>query len=786
MSAPKGRPHPLIRAEKGVLASLADAFRVDRTALQPRQALQATIGVAVPLIVGVILKDPVAGATASFGALTVGVALIKTGLRAPAPTMLGASICMAAATFVGCVTGLVPVVHLITLAVAGFFGGLLVAAGRGAAQVGVNALIALLVFGRFAADPGTAALHMTWVLLGGLFQTAVGIWARSPRPLRAQRAALADAYETLAMAATKQEVPLAAAEAAASARDTIRPWLQADDRTHAGPLRGLVDEADRIRQELHALRFQETALPRSGPGHQIVDDAIAAVAAPLLAISAALRHGRRAEGVEQAAEHLLAQGERLTGEAAQHVDADGEAAQHVDADGEAAQHVDADGEAAQHVDADGEAAASPAAVFCAARMAALAGKLRAVNRMTSQLAGIRRMDLPVAAANAADAMVVLPTELLSVVRQVRAATSPSSPAFRHGIRLAVVIPVATEISRFLPWQRGYWLPVAAVIVLKPDFSATVSRGVARVIGTGVGVIAGGVLVATIHPHGVTFIALIAVCAWLGYSVFAANYALYSLFLTALVILLVSAAESSAMRAVENRGFDTLIGGGLAIAAYLIWPTWEAGTLQAAAADRFEAIRRYLDAVLRACVDPQAYDQRSLVRLASGTRRAQSEVMASIGRARGEPAWSRPDIDRYTGILSAGRRIASGAHALASHLHDTRRQVAVPSAAPIAAEIDSTMSALEHSLRTGSPPGRIPDLRGSQRQLTKAMAAGITPEQRRGALLAALLDPLVDSIDSAADLLRAGAPDGHPVRHDAVPDRESPGQAAADAPGNQGR
>lgn len=776
MSAPAGRPHPLIRAEKGVFASLADAFRVDRTALQPRQALQATIGVVVPLIVGVILKDPVAGATASFGALTVGVALIKTGLRAPAPTMLGASICMATATFVGCVTGLVPVVHLITLAVAGFFGGLLVAAGRGAAQVGVNALIALLVFGRFAADPGTAALHMTWVLLGGLFQTAVGIWARSPRPLRAQRAALADAYETLALAATKQDVPLAAAEAAASARDTIRPWLQADDRTHAGPLRGLVDEADRIRQELHALRFQETALPRSGPGHQIVDDTIAAVAAPLLAISAALRRGRRAEGVEQAAEQLLAQGDRLAGEAARHVDADGEAAQ----------RAGADGEAAQRVDAAGDAAASPAAVFCAARMAALAGQLRAVNRMTSQLAGIRRMDLPVAAANAADAMVVLPTELRSVVRQVRAATSPSSPAFRHGIRLAVVIPVATEISRFLPWQRGYWLPVAAVIVLKPDFSATVSRGVARVIGTGVGVIAGGVLVATIHPHGVTFIALIAVCAWLGYSVFAANYALYSVFLTALVILLVSAAESSATRAVENRGFDTLIGGGLAIAAYLIWPTWEAGTLQAAAADRFEAIRRYLDAVLRACVNPQAYDQRSLVRLASGTRRAQSEVMASIGRARGEPAWSRPDIDRYTGILSAGRRIVSGAHALASHLHDTRRQVAVPSAAPIAGEIDSTMSALEQSLRTGSPPGPIPDLRGAQRQLTKAMAAGITPEQRRGALLAALLDPLVDAIDSAADLLRAGAADGHPVRHDSLPDRESPGQAATDAPGNQGR
>ena len=89
--------------------------------------------------------------------------------------MLAASLGMGAATFTGSVTGLVPAVHLIMLAAAGFVAGLLVAAGRGATQVGINATIALLVFGRLAAYPGAAAVHASWVLGGGLVQTGLAI-----------------------------------------------------------------------------------------------------------------------------------------------------------------------------------------------------------------------------------------------------------------------------------------------------------------------------------------------------------------------------------------------------------------------------------------------------------------------------------------------------------------------------------------------------------------------------------------------------------------------------------
>lgn len=762
----------------GAVGAFASAFRVDRSGLRPLIAARATAGVVLPLIAGVAAGYPAVGAAAAFGAFSVGIPTITAGPRTPTATMLATSLGMGLATFIGSVSGLLPLAHLIVLAAAGFLAGLLVAAGAGATQVGINATIALLVFGRFAVPPGLAALHASWVLAGGLFQAGLAIVVRSPRPLRSQRAALAAAYDALAAAtAGDGQLPIAVSEAAATARQIIGPWLQADDRPQAQQLRGLADQLDRIRHEVHAMRFGRAPLPEQD--RALVSDGLTLAGGSLHEIAAALREARAPVAVEAVAEGLQELADLLpAGPAGPDRTEPGQSAAGpwfaaAGSPGPAAGPAAATGQPPAADVGHGALAGPPAGVvpkpaglrpppmsepgarFVAARMNALAGQLRAVNRMAAQLSGARRISLPVTAANAADAIIVLPAGVVSALRRLRAAMSPASPAFRHAIRLAVVIPLATVISAALPWQRGYWLPLTALIVLKPDFAATVSRGVARVIGTAAGVLAGAVIVATLHPAGALLIVLIAASAWLSYTVFAANYAIYAFFLTAYVILSISAGEASAVSTVENRGIDTLIGGGLAILAYLVWPTWEARTLQAATAERFEAIRQYLDAVLHAYLDPQAYDTAALERLAGKTRRAQSSVVASLDRARGEPARTRPDISRYAGVLSAGRRIVAGTHALASHLRDAR-PIAVPAAAVITGQIGQAMTELVTALRESEPPEPLPDLRAAHRRLTVATGTGLTPADRRGAILAALLDPLVDSIDTAADLLGGGS------------------------------
>lgn len=100
---------------------------------------------------------------------------------------------------------------------------------------------------------------------------------------------------------------------------------------------------------------------------------------------------------------------------------------------------------------------------------------------------------------------------------------------------------------------------------------------------------------------------------------------------------------------------------------------------------------------------------------------------------------------------------AGTHALASHLQDAKTQTAVPAAAVIAGQLGDAMAELVRAIRAGEPPGPLPGLRESQRKLTAQTAAYLTPQDRRGAILAALLDPLVDSIDTAADVLASDAP-----------------------------
>ncbi|HEY3905922.1 MAG TPA: FUSC family protein [Streptosporangiaceae bacterium] len=707
--------------------ALRDALRIDRSGLRPVLALKATAGVALPLIAGIAVGQPAAGATASFGALSVGVAVLTAGPRTPAGTMLAASVGMGAASFIGSLSGLVPPVHLVVLAAAGFLAGLLVAAGPGATQVGINAMIALLVFGRNAAGPEIAALHATWVMAGGLVQTGLAILIRSPRPLQTQREALATGYEALAGTATEPP-SLLMAEAVATARDAIGPRLANVRRPEAEPLLGLADELERIRQELHALHFHRSELTANAEDREPISEALDLTSQALLMIATGLRTARPADGVEPVAAKLLSLADEL----------------------------DPGRPAASPSPAPSPSPAAspsrPAARFASLRIVALAGQLRAAGRMTARLTGTRRLHLPLSAGYAADPIIVLPGQLRSALRQVRAAASPSSPAFRHGIRLAVVIPLATELARLLPLQRGYWLAVTTVIVLKPDYTATVSRGIARMIGTGAGLIAAAVIVTTTHPDGAVLIALVTVCSWLGYTVFVASYASYAAFLTALVILLVSAAQRSAISPVTNRGVDTLIGGLIAIAAYLVWPTWEAKTLRAATAERFDAAARFLLAVLEVYLEPKAYDRGALARLAAATRRAQSTVTASLERARGEPARIRPDVSGYASALAAARRIVAGTHSLASHLNDAKAQVAVPAAAVIVGQTGDAMAELVRSVRAGLPPGPLPDLRQSQRELAAQFGSGTTQADRRGAILAALFDPLIDSINTAAHVL----------------------------------
>ena len=65
------------------------------------------------------------------------------------------------------------------------------------------------------------------------------------------------------------------------------------------------------------------------------------------------------------------------------------------------------------------------------------------------------------------------------LESVRANLVRTSEVFRHAVRVGATLAVAVAISHLFPLGHGYWLAMTVMIVLKPDFAATLSRGLGR-------------------------------------------------------------------------------------------------------------------------------------------------------------------------------------------------------------------------------------------------------------------------------------------------------------------
>ncbi|HEU5035251.1 MAG TPA: FUSC family protein [Mycobacteriales bacterium] len=690
--------------------SLAGALSFDRAGVRPMDGLRSAAGIALPLVVGTAVGHPAEGAQAAVGALPVGIAELTGAFVAPTGLLLATTLGMTLSTFLGSVVAGNDAAFIPTLAGIAFVAGLVVSLGSSATITGIQALLAFVVFGRYPGAVTTAAAHAGWVLAGGLVQTALANLLRTPRPLGPERDAVAAAYDQLTQLARgvlggASAVPAATALATAGELLARRAAPDGDDDpVGIGELRGLVAEGHRIRLELQAL----TSLPTS-PG--AVPVAVDAAAARLQEVAAAVRDRRPPTDPATTLDEL----------------------------------------AAGAGSAGGGAAATG---FQAARMRALLGQVRAAERLATFVAGVRQLPLP-RIAGIPGAM-TLASGAAENLRQLRLALDPSHRAFRHALRLAVLLPVAEVIAMVLPWQRGYWVALTAMVVLKPDYVATMQRGVARVVGTVGGVVLTGLLVGGLHPRGAGLVALTLVFAWASYTLFSASYAVYTFVLTGLVVCLIAAADPRPLSVVLDRGLDTLVGGALALAGYAVWPTPEAATLRTTQRRLFDALADYARAVLSAYVDPARIKDAGLPAAAGAARRARVDAQASLDRARAEPSRWRPDVEAAEALMDGTRRIVLALHAMRTTLQDATEPVPLPELEPVCAEVATALS----SLAAGRAPES--DLRARQQDLADLAAgelsAAATPDDerraRRLAVVAAHLDPLVDSINTAAGAVAA--------------------------------
>ena len=165
---------------------------------------------------------------------------------------------------------------------------------------------------------------------------------------------------------------------------------------------------------------------------------------------------------------------------------------------------------------------------------------------------------------------LLRTRALRILKQMRKDLAWGSSMVSYILRLVLAVGLSSAIYQTFHIRNGYWAPMTALLVLKPQWSNTLSRGIARLFGTLLG--AGVALMFALWvplPAWLTFTLCVA-AAWGCYATQAVNYALFSFAITIYIVFLFRFGGFSDRSAAHLRLVNTAIGGGIALAIDFLW------------------------------------------------------------------------------------------------------------------------------------------------------------------------------------------------------------------------
>jgi hypothetical protein len=146
---------------------------------------------------------------------------------------------------------------------------------------------------------------------------------------------------------------------------------------------------------------------------------------------------------------------------------------------------------------------------------------------------------------------------------------PRTPAGRYALRVAIAVAVATAVNLAWGLPNGYWTPMTAVILLKPDRYETTARALKRVLGTLAGTGATTLAVALLRPDRPQLGLLLLLAVWGCFTLQRVNYALFATCITAYVVLLLSALGLPEPIVAWHRVLATLAGAAIALAAHAV-------------------------------------------------------------------------------------------------------------------------------------------------------------------------------------------------------------------------
>ncbi len=173
-----------------------------------------------------------------------------------------------------------------------------------------------------------------------------------------------------------------------------------------------------------------------------------------------------------------------------------------------------------------------------------------------------------------------------------------SSVFRHSVRVAIAMLLGFVITKFLPYgHHSYWVLLTISVILKPAFSLTKQRNIERISGTLAGGLI-GVFILTFIPNKDIQFAFMVLFMLGTYSAQRTNYIVMVICVTPFILILFSFLGVSYLGVAEERFFDTLLGGIIALmASYVLFPRWESEQLTKPMQAILKANIRYVQLLL---------------------------------------------------------------------------------------------------------------------------------------------------------------------------------------------
>ncbi|MDR3607708.1 MAG: FUSC family protein [Oligoflexia bacterium] len=660
---------------------------LDRSKINAWVALRNTVGVAIALGICLAFGKPVDGLVAGLGALVVSYSDSDDAYLHRARRLLASSLLCSIAVFSG-ILAIKSVLLATFMAIAwAFLAGLIVVLGPMITDLCIFSLVMFIIF---ATQPLPLDRAVTFGLLtlgGGLLQTGLSVMFWPIRKYEPERRELGKLYfelgRLISVPLSSKTTPLGSVQITRAHHAlSALSWNRA---LEGDRYRSLLSQAERIRINLVFLLRRKRRAIRNQEENSFLKTLslfIKTAAESLGLIAQILLTAESAPRAYKALQRL----EALIAEAR-----------------------------AQSASEDGDIRAQDKELL--SQMSSLSGQLRAATDLASRV-------IPAGTAAFAQREAIRPWRLpfQGSLATLRANLTLNSAACRHGIRMAVAIGLGEIITYAFNLYRSYWIPMTIVLLLKPEYMSTLSRGLLRVLGTLAGLVFATALFRYFPNQTGIEIAFVAgfmfLLRWIG----AAHYGVFTFMLSGLVVSLLALSGLDPNDVIYARGLNTCIGGAIALITYWAWPTWSRTQVQETMAQMLDSYRVYFHEVAAEYLNPDPNRSLDQSRLASRVARSNQE--ASAAHTEAEPGTPETHKRLLRAMQASSNRFAYNIMALEAGDKNGFAPEDLKIFAVFSEKVEQTLILLAEALRTCRiDPQKFPDLRAIQAQLIKINTPG---------------------------------------------------------------